>query len=85
MSKMTPIQLEMLLVIYCSGEPEETCGIAKWTSESAQWARRWLRNHELVYQDFECEWHLTEKGKIFLDKILNTPMPIRINKWGYEE
>lgn len=71
----TPYEIELLLKIYYSFHYSNDYSNAAETQ--AVW--KFVHNHmiELEKDDKDCWYELTEKGKAFVDMILNTPYPIQ--------
>ena len=74
MTKHTPLEIKMALAYYTSPHPEGLFPPLQWESEAAQDAREWLLHVGFVDRlDFPRP---TEKLRVFVEAILNMPVPV---------
>ena len=75
---ITPLHLEIFIHHYISDTPFPR------DSDVVRWYRDDLLNEGFL--EIRNNIYIpTEKGLIWLDKILETPYPIPVLKWGYKE
>jgi len=72
---MAPITINFMLACYCSREPWVNIGDKQWDSISGQETRNFLFAEGLLTENYEP----TERGKVWVNMILSTPLPIM--KW----
>lgn len=77
-TRWSALEVEILLShYYAGGTPEVNWSPHRWGSTSAEEARKTLAANGLIDGG-----HCTEKGCVFAQGILNTPLPVRVAKWA---
>ena len=82
---MSPVRINIMLHYYCS--PDDYEG-----KENAQFIEQTLQNFYstgLLYHSEKGEskavYTITQKGRVYVEALINIPVPILIRKWGFPE
>jgi len=71
---VNPSTLEIMLVCYYAGDPWNAMGSDRFDSEPGRRARKWLVEEGLITTGFDA----TERGKIWVEQVLRTPLPVQV-------
>lgn len=69
-----PITIKIMLACYVGPDAEREVGIDVWNSEAGRESRFWLEQNGLIDKNERA----TEKGRAWVDFIVNTPLPVSV-------
>lgn len=73
-NQRAPILIDFMLACYTRPEPCEALGEAHWDSPAGRQTRLWLRENDLIDDNYRP----TERGAAWVRFICDTPLPVAV-------
>ncbi|WP_319519856.1 hypothetical protein [uncultured Martelella sp.] len=70
----TPLTVNIMLACHVSKDPDDVVGTKVWHSIAAKEERGLLVNEGMLELE-NGDWIVTDRGKVWIERILSTPLP----------